>query len=173
MTLEPAAQFFETTPAPPHLVIPQIVDDKMLGSTYGVEASAEWTATKFWKLHGAYTWFFPSLKLEPTSLDTLSVSEAEGGTPRNQFQVRSQLDLPHGWEFDTAVYRVGRLAAGGVPAYTRLDARLGWRIAERMELSLAAQNLLGPRHPEFFAYTQTYLSSQPARSVYGSFTWRF
>ena len=172
-TSEPGAPFFEASPPPPHLVIPQIFANNLFGSTYGAEASAEWTATRSWKLHGAYTWFVPSMELEPTSGDTSSISEAEGVAPRNQFQVRSQITLPHGFEFDTAVYRVGRLAAGGIPAYTRIDSRFAWRFAERMELSLAAQNLLDPRHPEFLSVVQTYVSGQPTRAVYGSFTWRF
>ena len=170
---ESGVPFFEASPPPPHLVIPQIFGSNLFGTTYGAEASVEWAATKFWKLHGGYAWFVPSMELEPASGDTSSIFEVEGGTPRNQFQVRSQFTLPHGLEFDTAVYRVGRLSAGGIPAYTRIDSRFAWRFAERMELSVAAQNLLDPRHPEFSALAQSYVSGQPKRSVYGSFTWRF
>lgn len=170
---EPGIPFFEAAPAPPHLVIPQIFGNNLFGSTYGTEASVEWWATRFWKLLGGYSWFVPSMKLEPTSGDTSSISQEEGGTPRNQFQVRSQFTLPHGFEFDTAVYRVGRLAAGGIPAYTRLDGQLGWHVGEGIELSITGQNLLDPRHPEFLSNVQTYISGQPPRSVFGSFTWRF
>jgi iron complex outermembrane receptor protein len=154
-------------------VIPLIFGNNLFGSTYGAEASVEWSATRFWKLQGGYSWFVPSMELEPTSGDTSSISEAEGVAPRNQFQVRSQITLPHGFEFDTALYRVGRLAVGGIPAYPRVDARLGWRFAERMELSLAAQNLLDPRHPEFLSTVQTYVSGQPTRSIYGEIRWLF
>lgn len=170
---EPGVPFFEAAPAPPHLVIPQVLGSKLFGSTHGAEAAVEWRATRFWTLKGGYAWFVPSLKLEPSSGDTTSISEAEGVAPRNQFQVRSEITLPHGLEFDTAVYRVGRLGAGSIPAYTRIDSRFAWQFAERMELSLTAQNLLDPRHPEFSAFTQSYVSGQPPRSVYGSFTWRF
>ena len=173
LTFESAAPFFEPSPSPPHLVIPEIIGDGLFGSSYGAEASLEWAATKFWKLHGGYAWFVPSLNVEPTSADTITIAEMEGGTPRNQFQVRSQFSLPHLLEFDTAVYRVGRLATGAIPGYTRIDFRLGWRFAERMELSVSAQNLLDPRHPEFSSIVQSYASSQPTRRVYGSFTWRF
>lgn len=172
-TWEPGTPFFETTPPPPHFVIPQVFNSKMFGSTYGAEMSAEWNVAKFWTLAGGYAWFVPSLKLEPTSHDTISVSEAEGEAPRNQFQVRSQLNLPHRLEFDTAIYQVGRLAFGNVPGYTRLDARLGWHVAERTELSIVGQNLLDPQHPEFVAQTQSLASTQPKRSVFGEITWRF
>ncbi len=170
---EPSTPFFEMTPSPPHLVIPHIFDNQMFGSTYGAEASLDWAATRFWTLKGGYTWFVPSFELERSSADTDSIPEAQGSTPRNQFQVRSQLNLPHQLEFDTAVYRVGRLAAGNIPAYVRVDARLAWHVAESVELSVAAQNLLDPRHPEFFATWQSVVSTQPIRSVYGSLTWRF
>ncbi len=172
-SVEPGVPFFEASPPPPHLVIPQIFGNNLFGSTYGAEASVEWSATKFWTLKGGYAWFVSSIKLEPSSRDTTSISDVEGVDPRNQFQVRSEIRLPHGFELDTAVYRVGRLAAGGIPAYTRFDARLGWHIAERLELSIAAQNLLDPRHPEFLSIVQAYVSGQPPRSIYGSFTWRF
>jgi iron complex outermembrane recepter protein len=73
-------------------------------------------ATKFWRLQGGYTWFVPSLKLEPSSQDSSGVLSKTGVNPRNQFQVGSQFDLPRGFEFDTVISRVGRLAYAGIPA---------------------------------------------------------
>lgn len=172
-TSEPGAPFFEATPPPAHLVFPLTFANNMFGSAYGAEASADWKPTRFWTLQGGYAWFVASLKLAATSRDSSTISQTDGGAPRNQFQLHSQFDLPHHFEFDTAVYRVGRLATGKIPAYTRLDARLGWRVAERMELSIVGQNLLDPRHQEFNAQVQSFVTTQPERSVYGQMTWRF
>lgn len=172
-SLEPGAPFFETSPPPPHLVIPQTFDNGQRGSTYGTEGSAEFKVTKFWALQAGYAWFVPSLRLEPSSRAVADVAAVQNESPRNQFQFRSALSLPRHFEFDTGAYRVGRLATGAVPAYTRLDVRLGWRVAERMELSVAGQNLLDARHVEFSGSTQEFETTQIKRSVYGSLTFRF
>ena len=38
---------------------------------------------------------------------------------------------------------VGELELTRVPAYTTLDARLGWQVADALELALVGRNLLG------------------------------
>jgi iron complex outermembrane receptor protein len=64
-------------------------------------------------------------------------------------RLHSQLDLPAGFELDLAAFRVGRLEHVAVPAYTRVDARLGWRPAERLDLGLVGENLTQEHHLEF------------------------
>ena len=44
---------------------------------------------------------------------------------------------------------VGALPSPVVPAFTALDARLGWRLSRELEFSLTAQNLFGGRHAEW------------------------
>jgi hypothetical protein len=86
--------------------------------------------------------------------------------------VRSMLDLPHHLEWDNTIGYVGKLADGNVPAYARVDSRLGWRIGEFIELSVVGQNLLTPRHAEFvdaYGINRTLVE----RSVFGKVTWRF
>jgi hypothetical protein len=75
------------------------------------------------------------------------------------------------------VYFVGHLGegpqgTGPVAAYTRLDTRLGWKAGENVDISIAGQNLLTPRHPEFLDAIQL-TPTQVARSVVGKITWRF
>jgi iron complex outermembrane receptor protein len=171
--LEPGTPFFEAAPLPPHLVFPLVYDGKAYGFTYGAEALLGWKVRTFWTLQGGYTWFVPSIKLDPSSLDVFTISELNSGSPRNQFQIRSYLDLPHRFTLDTSLYRVGRLAAGSIPAYTRFDTHLGWRLNKWTELSVVGQNLFDPRHPEFQALVQTVVTTQARRSVYGKVTWRF
>jgi iron complex outermembrane receptor protein len=96
-----------------------------------------------------------------------------GSNPQHQFQIRSYLNLPRNWEWDTSLYSVGRLPSIGVPAYVRLDTRLGWRLSERAEISLVGQNLLRARHPEFGSLIGTIETAQIKRSGYAKFTWSF
>jgi iron complex outermembrane receptor protein len=36
-----------------------------------------------------------------------------------------------------------------VDSYVRLDSRVSWSLADKVELSVVGQNLLDKRHPEF------------------------
>lgn len=74
---------------------------------------------------------------------------------------------------DTDLYRVGRLLYQGIPAYTRVDARLGWTFGENLELSFVGQNLLNARHPEFISNEGGTLPTQSKRGGYVKLTWRF
>jgi hypothetical protein len=49
--------------------------------------------------------------------------------------------LPYKFELDFGVYFVVDLNGQNISDYTRLDARLGWRPMEKLEISLVGQNL--------------------------------
>jgi iron complex outermembrane receptor protein len=78
--------------------------------------------------------------------------------PHHQWMLRSSFNLTPRHEFDVMVRRVGALPNPSVPAYTAVDARLGWRVSRAAELSLTLQNILDSAHPEF--------SAAPGRSEY-------
>ncbi len=52
-------------------------------------------------------------------------------------------------ELDALVRHVAEVEAQRVPAYTTLDAHVGYRFGDMLELSLVGQNLLEPRHAEW------------------------
>ncbi len=171
---EPGAPFFESSPSPPHLVLPLVFQNALRGETHGMELATNWNVTRRWKLSGGYAWF-------QGELDSIAGGGASAGanslgrSPKQQWNLRSylNLNLPGNLEFDTAVYYVGRLSDTGVPSYTRLDSRLGWRPAESLEISLVLQNLLDARHLEFGSTGQAVDATQVKRSVHGKLTWRF
>jgi iron complex outermembrane receptor protein len=74
---------------------------------------------------------------------------ANGNAPRGWLKLRGSFDLGPAHELDIMLRRVGSLPAPPVPAYTAVDARLGWRIRRDTELSLVAQNLFDRRHAEW------------------------
>ena len=171
-TYEPGEPFLESSPSPLHLVIPQVTMNKMHGSTYGAEVSSTLSVSRWWKVSPGYAWLKMNLHTEPGSLDTNS-PQAVGMSPRHQFQIRSRIDLPQHFEFDSGLYYVGRLSALGVSNHARVDARLGWRPARSWELSVVGQNLLEPRHLEFVDYNGVLQSTQIPRSVFGEIRWWF
>jgi iron complex outermembrane receptor protein len=98
---------------------------------------------------------------------TASVA-AEGNDPSNRWLLRSSLDLAPAQKLDVLVRRVGRLPNPEVPAYTAVDLRYGWAVTSELDLSLTAQNLLDPEHPEFGAAATR---SEIPRSVFLKLQW--
>jgi iron complex outermembrane receptor protein len=171
-TQEPGVSFFETNPPPLHLVLPTITMSNISGETHGIEAFSQLNATSFWNLSVGYSLFEIHLRASQNSQDFTTANGSEGSTPRHAFQIRSKLNLPHKLEFDDAVYYTGRLPGPQVPRYARVDARLGWRPTQHLEISIGVQNLLDPRHFEFGS-GDFVNATQVGRNAYGKLTWRF
>jgi iron complex outermembrane recepter protein len=171
-THEPTAPFFEDDPEPPHVVLPSVTLSRISGETHGLEVDARVRPASFWKLMLGYTLFEIHLHAAPGSQDFDTAAESQGSTPRHAFLVRSELNFPHKLEFDTAAYYVGALVDPQIPSYTRVDARLGWRASESLEISAGVQNLLTPRHFEFGS-GDLLVVTQVGRNAYGKVTWRF
>jgi iron complex outermembrane receptor protein len=170
MTLVPGDSFFETQPTPPHFVISRRFANALRGETFGAEVAVAWRPTHFWNLNGAYSLLQMQLHIDSASPTD---EQTEGRNPEHQFQFHSTLTLPRNFELDTSLYHVSSLVTNGVPSYTRLDARLGWRFTENVELSMAMQNLLDKQHPEFGGDLTGVLNREVPRGAYGKITWRF
>lgn len=171
LSIDSGASFLETDPAPAHLVLPLVFQDTLQGDTHGLELSGTWQANSRWKLITSYTWL--NMDLYHVVTGSAGAAQTTGSSPQHQFQLRSYLSLPRSWEWDTFVYGVGRLPSLGVPAYLRLDTRLGWRLSERGEISLVGQNLLRGRHTEFGSLGASIETTQVKRSAHAKITWTF
>lgn len=156
----------------PFLLLPEIEDNKIDGQTHGIEFFGNWKPVSIWKLSGGYTWLdgvFRDGSVHAAPNTTATTLNA----PHHQFSVRSSLDLPHRFEFDSALYRVGPLDTFAVPGYYRLDARIGWRVGEHAEFAVVGQNLLSPAHMEFESLPAWFEAAAVRRSYSGKVTWRF
>jgi iron complex outermembrane receptor protein len=166
---------------PNYIVAPYTINNLIDGETYGVELSATWQATDWWRLRANYTFWRLALHKDPTSTDPF-LEQAEDDSPRHQIGVRSLMDLPHHIEFDTGLRYVDTLSQRrrfvdplnpAIPSYVVGDVRIGWRPNYHWEFSVAAQNLFQTRHQEF---APSYIQTQETRvetSVYGKITYRF
>ena len=96
-----------------------------------------------------------------------------GDSPQHQFHVRSYINLPGNFEFDTALYYVDILPNQGVPSYIRVDARLGWHPLDALELSLVLQDAFDKQHLEFGNRSGSVQPTEIERSIYGKITLRF
>lgn len=165
--VETGSEFLETTPAPAHMVIPQIITNGMQGETYGLEALTNWKPLGNWKLSFGYAWFDSDLDANGNS------AEKDGEiSPHHQIQLRSYLDLPWSLSLDTEFYFVDELKTFEIPAYTRVDLRLGWDPTQNWALSLNIENLLDNRHAEFPTRSGCVATEVP-RVIYGQIVFRF
>jgi iron complex outermembrane receptor protein len=161
--------FLETTPAPAHLTVASRYDNEVKRETHGIEIAPSWQVTDWWKLTGGYTW----LQMSLGSQQIAQVEEQQpGDSPRHQWNLRSSMRWPHAVTFDTAIYYVDALPAQGIASYTRLDARLGWRVNDSLNVSLTGTNLLHELHAEFAPYG-TANPVEIRRTLCARLTWRF
>jgi len=170
-TVEPAAPFFEDSPAPPHLVLPSTYQNLMHGESHGLEIAATWKLTEHWTLSPGYAFEQIHMHLDASSQDTEEAFDAEGTSPVHSAQLRSHAALRHGVSWDVYGYFVDRLKSGGAPSYTRVDTGLTWRWTEKLSTSVVGQNLLKDRHLEFVDNSAR--SMLVKRGVYAKFTWQF
>jgi len=152
---------------PAYVNFPTMPENVVYGMTFGAEVSATWDATRWWKLNGGYSWLRERMHWQPGFTGFTVDSD-----PSQQFQIRSQLNLPKNFEFDTTAYFYGNGTPVGVGRYLRGDIRLGWRRTENAEFNVGVRNALDPQHPEQFSI-RYYQAFQVRRNVYASFTWYF
>jgi iron complex outermembrane receptor protein len=171
VTLWTGAPRFFGGPGGPYLLLPMMLTNDSNVSTAGGEALVTISASPRWRIVGGYNLFTWQSRLRPDAIATAPTSSLN--TPRHQFTARSLFALPHGVDFDTTLYRVGAIETGHVPAYTRIDARLGWRVWSALDLSVLARNVLDSRHAEYGFQDAAVLFGRARRQLSVTTTWRF
>ncbi|MBC7940972.1 MAG: TonB-dependent receptor [Chitinophagaceae bacterium] len=129
---------------------PNTVENLVDGHIQGVEAWGTWQAAPSWRLSGGYLTLHKHLRyccgLSPATTDFPGL----GVDAREQWSLRSRLDVGPRGEVDLMLRRVGRLSTA-VPAYMAVDARLAWQMVPSLRLALLARNLFDPRHVEYLS----------------------
>jgi iron complex outermembrane receptor protein len=125
------------------LVVPS---NNMEGRANGIEAWGSYQMTDAWRLSAGFTALHETLRTWGGS-DVFG-PQLTGLDPAHTAQVRSSYSIDGAREVELAVRNVGGLAIGPVRAYTAVDARFGWRVSPRLEVSVSGQNLNGS-HAEF------------------------
>jgi iron complex outermembrane receptor protein len=109
------------------------------------------------------------LHLDPGSADIFGVNFA-GNDPDVQATLRSLMDLGSRTQFDLALRYVGELPSPHVDSYLGLDARIGFRLTDHLELSVAGYNLADDGHVEFV--NPALPPREVSRSFFISARWR-
>ena len=171
-TLEPQMSRNEETPAPPHVLVPLLAQNRMSGWARGAEVTARWQARSWWRLELSYSYIDMDLEPEPGSAD-ISSEKIEGQSPPHQVYLRSSFDLPGGLELDGMYQYVHRLPALPIDGYHDLDVRLGWRSGRHWEVALVGQNLVGVPRQEWQATLLTLDTVKVHRAFHATVTARF
>jgi iron complex outermembrane receptor protein len=129
-------------------LIPATVGNTLNGRSRGVEIGVTAEPVDRWRLHAGFTRLATDITADADSRDVTG-GVSESNDPSYWVTVRSGTDLPHNTQLDLWLRRIGSLPDPAVPAYTELNARLGWQPNSRVELALVGQDLLNDRHPEF------------------------
>jgi iron complex outermembrane recepter protein len=139
----------------------------MEGSVYGVETWGSYQAADRWKLSAGFNIQNESLRFSPGASGILGLSQ-QGDDPHHQASLRSSMNLTDSLTFDADLRYVGELPNPHVPSYVELNARLGWMINDRLELSISGFNLLHDHHLEFAPP-----SDEVKRSFFIDTRWKF
>ncbi|MFP5506611.1 MAG: TonB-dependent receptor plug domain-containing protein [Gammaproteobacteria bacterium] len=140
----------------------------MEGKTSGLEMWGSYQAAPNWRLSAGAMFLDMDLRRKPDSTDTNGPAVL-GNDPSHQWQLRSVFGITPRHEFDLMIRRVGELPDPQVPAYTAVDARLGWQVSHDVELSLTLENLFDSAHPE--SGQQTF-RGEYRRSAFLKMLWR-
>lgn len=151
------------------LVFPLEIRNGMHGDTYGLETWGSYALTEFWRVNAGLSLLEKDLSLDAGSADVLGVSLA-GNDPKVQATLRSLVDLNPRTQFDVALRYVSELPDPKVPAYVAVDMRLGYRLSDHFEISLAGYNLFDDEHVEFI--NPSLPAQQTSRSFFLSARWR-
>jgi iron complex outermembrane receptor protein len=163
-TLVPAGG---STPA--YLFLPYFATNANHAQSYGLEASATWSAAQRWRLIGGYTWLHVNLDPYPGVQPGIYTPSQ---SPDCQFDVRSNWDVTRKLQLDAALYYTGAIRDAGVAQHLRGDLRLGWRPSQKVEFSTGIQDAFQPNHIELPSLLQGQ-RLLVGRNIYGAIVWRF
>lgn len=131
----------------PETIFPLMLKNGGRGTTYGLEGWGKYEVMPGWRLSGGFNLLHKDFELKPGYNDLTNLSVG-GQDPDYQAQVRSEWNVTDTVDFDIGLRTVGKVTTAPVPAYTEANIHLGWRVRDKIELSLNGSNLLNPRHLE-------------------------
>ena len=155
----------------PTVVQPLVYDNLATSNYYGGELSLSFTPVENWRVSAWYQLLQESTNLRALSTDPRDLRSPD---PEHSAGIRSLIDLPYGFEFDTFARYVDSIAEGSISPYIELDLRIGWQPSDLpIELSVTGRNLLNNSHQEYKTDFLSLPLSRVERSVFGQITWRF
>ncbi|MGB7603585.1 MAG: TonB-dependent receptor, partial [Candidatus Sulfotelmatobacter sp.] len=161
--------FIETTPGPPHILIPAEFGNGLVGTTKGAEIAPAWKVAEWWRLQASYSYLQMDLKKGTGSMDIGTAPITEKSSPKHEVMIQSAFDLSKAFSLDLDYRYISALPGEMVNAYSTADARLAWKVKEHFQLSVVGRNLFQPYHYESNGDPGPLVGIK--RSAYGQITW--
>ncbi|KQW82002.1 hypothetical protein ASC65_12050 [Brevundimonas sp. Root1279] len=108
---------------------------------WGVEAWGNYDVSNAWRVSAGFSSLDKEFDDNVTSRD-LSGLVSIGDDPEYQLTLRSQNDLTDTLDLDVRLRAVDKLTSSDTDGYVEADVRLGWRVTDKLELSVTGQNLI-------------------------------
>jgi iron complex outermembrane receptor protein len=115
--------------------------------TWGAEVEATVKPAPWWRLTAGYNYLHENVTFDPDASRLLGTAQI-GDDPHHQASLRSSFDLG-AITLDGTLRYVGPRPDPVVPAYTEVDAQIGWRVSPHLLLSVTGTNLLHASHIEY------------------------
>jgi iron complex outermembrane receptor protein len=150
-----------------------ITRNNAVAESYGAELSSRFSITRDWNVYANYSFFTLDVHVNDGFSEPYGDAEAnETASPKNKFNLLSRFNLFDSVEFDQNLYYVDNVTRHSIPAYIRIDSRVGWKPMDGFDLSLVGQNLFDDLHPEFSGALYSKRTQIP-RSVYVKLSWQY
>ena len=170
-TRESIAPVFTVIPEPLLFVRTQY-QNLLSATTAGIEIAGHWTPADWWRLDASYSGFHVTPRPDAASNDPAAPA-FDANAPQHQWQVHSSLWPTPRIQFDASLYYVGPLRQMGAEAYTRADARVEFKITNRLSAIAVGQNLFDPAHAEYTSVLTPVLNTAMPRAVNVNLSWKF
>jgi iron complex outermembrane receptor protein len=155
----------------PHAVVPINLASQLAAETYGGEVAAEWFVDRDWKTSAGYS--YAEINVDPTLGGQNPQARDVFKSPEHQVFARTGFSLFDALDVDVGVRFASRLRQDQIGDYVAADARVAWRPADGIELSISAQNLFHDNEPEFLSETPQTPRSNVQTSVFGQLRIQF
>jgi iron complex outermembrane receptor protein len=170
-TLEPIAPTFISAPNP-FVFVPTQYQNLLSAVTSGLEITGYWSPTGWLRLDGSYSGFHATPHADAASQDPAALA-FDANAPQHQWQLHESWFPTTRLRIDGALYHVGALQVMGTDAYSRVDARVEFKINHRLSAFVNGQNLLDPTHEEYTSMLTPVLHTAIPRSGKVSLSWMF
>ena len=136
------------------------------GHSYGLEAWGDISLARWWKLRAGLSLLHERFDFEPGATRFIGANQV-GNDPRRQATLSSAFNIGRRVSIDANLRYVGPLAKPAVPSYFELGGKIGWRLTDRLQISVSGTNLLHDWHQEL----PPDVASQVPRTILAGFKW--
>lgn len=147
----------------PVTFLPLTWGNNIKGHTYGVEAWADFNVTDWWRLTAQYGLLLGDFRFKPGASQLLGISQVRND-PKHNASLRSSMNIGSNLTLDADLRHVSKRPEPRVNAFTELNARVGWRVSDTLQLFVAGANLL---HKSHFEYAEPRSNRIPRRVLVG------